>query len=214
MSIVKHASFRALTDWLTDYMEESSSWEADCSSASKEIHRNVWNPNVHYRVYNSLPPVPILSQSNPVRVPTPSLRSILVLSSHLLLGLPSGLLPSVFPHQNHVYTSPLHDSCYMPRLSHSSRFCRPKNIWWAVQTICSIIYPPVISSLVGPNIFLSTLFSNTLSLHFSLSIGERESFTPIQNYRDQPRGLVVKVSDYWPWSPGFDSRFYHGDFSW
>jgi hypothetical protein len=24
---------------------------------------------------------------------------------------------------------------------------------------------------------------------------------------------VVRVSDYWPWGPGFDSRFYHGDFS-
>jgi hypothetical protein len=30
---------------------------------------------------------------------------------------------------------------------------------------------------------------------------------------DQPRGLVVRVSDYWSWGPGFDSRFCHGDFS-
>jgi hypothetical protein len=30
---------------------------------------------------------------------------------------------------------------------------------------------------------------------------------------DQPRGLVVRVSDYWSWGPGFDSRFYHRDFS-
>jgi hypothetical protein len=29
---------------------------------------------------------------------------------------------------------------------------------------------------------------------------------------DQPRGLVVTVSDYWLWGPGFDSRFYHGNF--
>jgi hypothetical protein len=28
----------------------------------------------------------------------------------------------------------------------------------------------------------------------------------------QPRGLVVTVSDYWLWGPGFDSRFYRGDF--
>jgi hypothetical protein len=32
-------------------------------------------------------------------------------------------------------------------------------------------------------------------------------------FRDQPRGLVVKVSDYWSWGPGFDSWFCHGDFS-
>jgi hypothetical protein len=31
--------------------------------------------------------------------------------------------------------------------------------------------------------------------------------------RDQPRGLVVGVSDYWSWGPEFDSRLYHGDFS-
>jgi hypothetical protein len=28
---------------------------------------------------------------------------------------------------------------------------------------------------------------------------------------DQPRGIVVRVSDYWSWGPGFDSWFYHGD---
>jgi hypothetical protein len=32
-------------------------------------------------------------------------------------------------------------------------------------------------------------------------------------YIDQPRGLVVRVSDYWSWGPGFDSRLCHGDFS-
>jgi hypothetical protein len=30
---------------------------------------------------------------------------------------------------------------------------------------------------------------------------------------DQPRGLMVRVSDYWSWGLWFDSRFYHGDFS-
>jgi hypothetical protein len=32
-------------------------------------------------------------------------------------------------------------------------------------------------------------------------------------FPDQPRGLVVRVSDYWSWGPGFDSRFYRGNFS-
>ena len=30
---------------------------------------------------------------------------------------------------------------------------------------------------------------------------------------DRPRGLVVRVSDYWSWGPGFDSRLYRGNFS-
>jgi hypothetical protein len=30
---------------------------------------------------------------------------------------------------------------------------------------------------------------------------------------DQPRGLVIRVSDYWSWGPGFNFRFYYGDFS-
>jgi hypothetical protein len=33
------------------------------------------------------------------------------------------------------------------------------------------------------------------------------------NTRDQPRALVVRVSDHWSWGPGFDSLFYNGDFS-
>jgi hypothetical protein len=49
-------------------------------------------------IHNSPPPVPILSQIDSVYAPIPRLlRSILILSSHLRLGLPSGLLPSGFP---------------------------------------------------------------------------------------------------------------------
>ena len=44
------------------------------------------------------PPVSVLSQINPVHAPyTTSWRFTLILSSHLRLGLPSGLFPSGFP---------------------------------------------------------------------------------------------------------------------
>ena len=63
-----------------------------------------------------------------------SWRSILILSTHLHLGLPSGLLPSGFP------TKTLHNPSHphtrhMARPSHSYRFYHPKNIGWALEII-------------------------------------------------------------------------------
>ena len=41
--------------------------------------------------------------------------------------------------------------------------------------LCSLLHFPVTSSLLGPNIFLSTLFSNTLSLCSSLNVTDQVS---------------------------------------
>jgi hypothetical protein len=72
------------------------------------------NPKVHYHVHKSPPLVPILSQSNPIH-PIPSYLSkiLLILSTYLRLGLPSGLLPSGFP-TNILYAflfSPIRVTC-------------------------------------------------------------------------------------------------------
>jgi hypothetical protein len=40
-------------------------------SASQETPRILWNPKAHHRVHNSPPPVPILSQINPIHIPKP-----------------------------------------------------------------------------------------------------------------------------------------------
>ena len=39
------------------------------------------------------------------------------------------------------------------------------SLWW-------FLHSPITSSLLGPNILLNTLFSNTLSLHSSLSVSD------------------------------------------
>jgi hypothetical protein len=92
------------TSLLTYTKEQSPSCKAKRFSTSQEIPRILWNPKVHYRIHNSPPPVPVLSQTDPVHTPTSHfLKIILILSSRLRLGLMSGLFPSGFP-TNTLYT--------------------------------------------------------------------------------------------------------------
>ena len=82
-----------LTPWSRALLEKLTGF-----AANQEIPRILWNPKVHCRTHKRPSPVPILSQLHPVpTTPSHFLRSILILSSHLRLGLPSSLFPSGFP---------------------------------------------------------------------------------------------------------------------
>ena len=73
-----------------------------------------------------------LSWANPIQSTYPhptSWSSILILSTHLRLGLPSGLFPSGFPHQDPIRPPLLPHTRHMPCPSHSSRFLSPAQYW-------------------------------------------------------------------------------------
>jgi len=54
---------------LTYSIEQVRSWETNRFSASQEIPRFLWIPNVHCRIYKSPSLVPILNHINAVHAP-------------------------------------------------------------------------------------------------------------------------------------------------
>ena len=119
---------QTLTYFLTYSMEESPSRKSNRFSASQEIPHISWNPKVHYRIHKFPPPVPTLSQLDPVHILTSHFLKIylnIILPS--MPGFPKWSLSLRFPQQNSVYSSPLPHTRYMPRPPHSSRFYHPQN---------------------------------------------------------------------------------------
>ena len=153
-----------------------------------------------------------LSVSSPSRIqsmpPHPtSWRSILILSSHLGLGLPSSPFPQAFS-PNPVYSSPGSPTCYMPRhhtvLDFIIRTTFSEQYRPLSSSLCSFLHSPVTSALLGPNILLCPLFSNTLSIRSSLNVNDQVShpykttgiiiiIIIIINWQKQPNLLKMKV---------------------
>ena len=119
--------------------EQSLSWKPNRFSASqkKKILAFYWTRRL-ITAYTSV--TCPSTDLNPVHAPHPfSWRSILILSSHLCLGLPSGLFPSGFPTKI-LYTPLLSPhTCYIPHPRHFSRFDHPNKIGWGVHIIKFLI---------------------------------------------------------------------------
>ena len=122
------------------------------------------DPKVYYFSQKHLPPVPILSEICPVHVsPSDFLNTCFNI---IIPSMPSSSQWSVLltsSHQNPVCNSPDPNMCHMPLPSHSFWFNHPSDSWWRAQIIKLLVllsfHPPVILSLLGPYIFVSTLFS-------------------------------------------------------
>ena len=142
-----------LTYSLTYSMERKPSWEADGFSASQEIPRIVWNPKAHYRIHMCPPPVPILSQLDPVHTPTSQFLKIhLNIIAPSMPWSPRWSLSFRFPHQNPVYTSALPHTHTCPAHIILLDFIT-RTIWGEEyrslgSSLCSFLHSLVTSSLL------------------------------------------------------------------
>ena len=88
-------------------MEHSLSWKANRSSPSPEILSTLCIPKIRYRIRKSPPTASILSHIDSVHgLHFTSFGPILILSSHLCLGLPNSLFPSGLPAKSRTHLSP------------------------------------------------------------------------------------------------------------
>ena len=98
-----------LTPWCTVLLEELTGLQP-----LKKFPAFLWNPKVHYRTHKRPPPVPILSQPNPVHIPTSHLLEIHPNIIHpSARRSPMVSFPPVSPPRSYTPPSQLHCAKYI-----------------------------------------------------------------------------------------------------
>ena len=153
-----------LTPWSRVFLEKLTG-----SAASQEIPRIF----VTWRFITVLTSARHLSLSwaNSIQSSQPpptSWRFILILSSHLRLGLPNGLFPSGFPTRTlcRLLPSPIRATCpaHIILVDFTTHTILGKEYRSLSSSLYNFFHSSVTSSLLGPFTLLSTICSNTLSL--------------------------------------------------
>ena len=147
-------------------------------------------------------PYPVSDQSSPFPTSLPVLEGPLYI---IFLSTPGSFKRS--PHQ--ILYSPLLCPILVTWSAHLIPLNHPNNIFLR-NTLTDLYapsyYSPVISSLLGPNIFLSTLFPNTLSLCDQVSHPHKTTWKIFRQQTGRKKILHRKIS----WLQSTPSSFLNG----
>ena len=157
-----------------------SPWETNWFAASQEIARISRNPKVHYRTHKRPPPVSILGQPNPVHILTSHLLEIHPNITHTSTPRSPQWSPSLRFLIKTLYTSLsslIRATCpgHLILLDFITRTILGEEYRPFSSSLCNLLHSTVTSSLLGLNIRLNTLFSNTISFLSSRNVSDQVS---------------------------------------
>jgi hypothetical protein len=166
------------------------------SPSREEIPHILGNPKVYYRIYKCTPPVPILSQLDPVHTTTSYFQKI---HFHIILPFTPWSpqivsLPQDFP------TKPCIRLSYLPYALHAlpisffsifiTRTVLNEEYRSFNSSLCSFIHSPVTSSLLGPKYSPQS----PIIIHPKPALlpqCQRPSFTPLQHNRQNYNSVYL-----------------------